>query len=223
MADDGSEPRRGNPIGWVITVGGAALQMLGLSGIADSIVEWRGFFASGVMQHYDNLVQAMVGGPVAPVVEIAVGYAVTCVGFFVAALQTMHEHRNYLRRFKVPDDYIPAESPTPGEDGLEKLEKWAHARSRGGYTRLLSLSLVWPLFLLWAIYVWVFVPRRKRLAARLSEREWQDVLESGFDYRRAAQNEALSFLKWSILAILAFVAVLFVSSDLLQARSSISG
>lgn len=59
MAEPETQRRAGNPLGGVFTLGGVLLQMLGLSGMADDVVEWRGFFEHGVMRHYSELVGSL--------------------------------------------------------------------------------------------------------------------------------------------------------------------
>lgn len=204
--------------GATITLGGVALQVLGLSGIADNVVKWRAFFDQGVMSHYEDFVGYLTGGSASPVASIAVGYGISCLGFFVAAYQTMRQHKRYLERFSnVPDDYIMAEEPIPFEQrGMGKVVDWAQRRSRSAVFRLFLASVVWPAFLLWAIFVWVFAPRR-RLAIEMTVAEKEEVERSGFDYAKASRSEALAFLKWSLISLLAFVGMLLVFSDLLIA------
>lgn len=213
MAEPETQRRAGNPLGGVFTLGGVLLQMLGLSGMADDVVEWRGFFEHGVMRHYSELVGSLAGGPLW---SLAIGYLLSCAGFFIAAFQTMQEHQRYLANFSIPRDYMQVEEPVPvDERGIDKVEAWAHRRSRGAAPRLLALSLVWPIFLLWAVFVWVLAPKR-RLAMALTEAEQRAVELSGFDYGKASRREAFAFLKWSLLSVLGFLAVLFVASDFLS-------
>lgn len=215
MGERADEGRASNPLGLIVTLSGVALQMLGLSGIADGLVEWRGFFERGVMQNYGELVERVAGAPLSPAWSLSVGYATSCIGFFVAAFQTMREHQRYLSGFTLPRDYESVEHAVPySEQGLDRVEAWAHRRARGAVLRLAWLSLVWPLFLLWAAYAWTFLPRRK-VAVEMTEAERNAVRMSGFDYGKASRAEALAFVKWSLLAILGFVAILFVFSDVL--------
>ena len=216
MAEPETQRQPSNPFGALFTLGGVLLQMLGLSGMADNAVEWRGFFERGVMRHYSELEGILVAGPVPPLWSAAIGYLLSCVGFFLAAFQTMQEHQRYLANFSIPRDYMQVEEPVPvDERGIDKVEAWAHRRSRGATLRLLIVSLVWPVFMLWALYVWVFAPKRK-LAVALTEAEMRAVELSGFDYGKAARREAFAFLKWSLLSVLGFLAILFISSDFLS-------
>jgi hypothetical protein len=212
-----SAERQSNPFGFIAVIAGVMLQMLGLSGMADNVVQWRGFFEHGVMRHYNELVVFAIGGAPAPLVSLAIGYLLSCVGFFVAAFQTMQEHRRYLASVEFPRDYEAVEDVLPyDERGLDKVESWAHRRSRNAVTRLVWMSLIWPLFLLWALYVWSFVPRR-RTAVPMTDAELRAVRLSSFDYRKATRREAFAFFKWTAIALLGFGAALFVFSDFANA------
>jgi hypothetical protein len=212
MSDARTAGVGGGFFGAILTLGGLILQFLGVSGIADSFVRWRSFFEAGVMRHYDTMLASLIGGPPTPALAISVGYALSCVGFFVAAFQTMLAHRRYLSQFKVPPDYFGVEEPPEVYSAVDKVEGWAHARAHGALPRLMAASLVWPLFLLWALYVWLFRPRRK-LAVALTEEERSAFELSGFDYAKAARSEALLFGKWAALMLLGFLALLFVIAD----------
>ena len=211
--NDTREQKQNGPSGFIVALGGVMLQMLGLSGMADNVVQWGGFFDHGVMRHYDDLVATTVGATPTPLTSALIGYGLSCVGFFIAAFQTMLEHRRYLAAFKLPRDYESVEEAAPHDDrGLDKIESWAHQRSRNAVIRLIWMSLIWPLFLLWALYVWTLAPRR-RTAVPMTDAELRAVEVSGFDYRKASRREAFAFFKWTALALLGFVAVLFVFSD----------
>jgi hypothetical protein len=213
MSDKDAHAQSAGPLTALVTGGGVLLQMLGLSGVADSVVEWRGFFQHGVMRHYTELIERTAGGTLSPVLSIVVGYLVSCVGFFIAALQTMREHQRYLGNFTLPRDYESVEHAVPySERGLDRVEAWAQRRARNAVPRLFFLSAIWPLFLMWAVYVWMLRSRRK-IAFEMTEAEQNAVRMSGFDYGKASRAEAFAFLKWSLLAVLGFLAILFVSSD----------
>ena len=85
MAEPETQRQPSNPFGALFTLGGVLLQMLGLSGMADNAVEWRGFFERGVMRHYSELEGILVAGPVPPLWSAAIGYLLSCFGFFLAA------------------------------------------------------------------------------------------------------------------------------------------
>lgn len=212
MASNGAG-QQSHPLGFIVVIAGVVLQMLGLSGMADSVVRWRGFFEYGVMRHYSDLTTLATGGTPTLLESVAIGYLLSCVGFFVAAFQTMQEHRRYLAAFQLPRDYTAVEDVIEFDDGgLDKVEAWAHRRSRNAAGRLLLMSLIWPLFLVWAAYVWTFAPRR-RTAVPLTEAERRSVEHFGFDYHKASRREAFAFFKWTALALLGFLAILFVFSD----------
>jgi hypothetical protein len=196
----------------MLTVGGLVLQFLGVSGVADSVVRWRSFFETGVMRHYEVVLMSLIGAPASPALSAGVGYGLSCVGFFIAALQTMLEHRRYLSQFKVPPDYFGVEEPAEVYAAIGKVETWTQARANGAVLRLIGASLIWPLFLFWAVCVWLFRPRRK-LTVPLTTAERQMFEQSGFDYAQAARREGLLFAKWAGLMLLGFLALLFVFVD----------
>ena len=91
----------GRFFGAILTFGGLFLQFLGVSGVADSFVRWRSFFEAGVMRHYEGALTSVIGSQAPPAIEAGAGYALSCIGFFIAAFQTMLDHRRYLSQFKV--------------------------------------------------------------------------------------------------------------------------
>jgi hypothetical protein len=196
----------------LLTLGGLILQFLGVSGVADSVLRWRSFFEVGVMRHYESALVSLTGEPASTAISAGVGYLLSCIGFFIAALQTMLEHRRYLSQFKVPPDYFGVEERMEVHTAVNKVENWSHARANSAVLRLFGASLIWPLFLLWALYVWLFRPRRKP-AVDLTEDERRTFELSGFDYGKAAHREGLLFAKWAGLMLLGFLAILFVFAD----------
>lgn len=176
--------------------GSTGLQLLGLAGLCDSIVQWNDFVQAGILNHYDQLKATLLFWipPVIrgyPIDYLVVGGSV----FFAKRMQFEDERQFYASKWG-------------------NMQTWDDQDNFGISSKRHRIKNYLEAFFLWPIHVGMMIPVVLR---DLFVSDARFAKQKGWDPESMVRSRAgRFFLIWLLTVWVVFVGLLFVWSDALS-------